>query len=251
MKIHLIDETHSQEKTLLDLVQRWYLEQDLESNFSLVITSKHLELRKKDEPNLSGIFVDFVKGSLAYRRCFGGGRCEAIAKAVGIKGNYLPYVLDATAGFGRDAFLLSTLGCHVSMLERNPIVAALLYDALQRGYRDTEIGTWLYNRLTLLHVDSQQAMTIMPKLDVIYLDPMYPTNPTKSKKAMIKKEMRILQLLVGKDEDADELLALARHLAKKRVVVKRPCYARPLGDIAPHATITTKKCRFDIYQPSE
>ena len=43
-----------------------------------------------DEPKLGGIFVDFVSGAMAHRRKFGGGRGEAVAKAVGIKGDYLP-----------------------------------------------------------------------------------------------------------------------------------------------------------------
>lgn len=87
-----------------------------------------------------GIFVDFVNGALAYRRKFGGGRGEAVARAVGIKGDYLPDVVDATAGLGRDAFVLAAVGCHVRMVERHPVVAALLDDGLARGYADPEIG---------------------------------------------------------------------------------------------------------------
>ncbi len=67
---------------------------------ALVMTTGHLELRKRDEPKLGGIFVDFVGGAMAHRRKFGGGRGEAVAKAVGIKGSYLPDVVDATAGLG-------------------------------------------------------------------------------------------------------------------------------------------------------
>ncbi len=67
---------------------------------ALVLTPEHLELRKRDEPKLGGIFVDFVGGAMAHRRKFGGGRGEAVAKAVGIKGDYLPDVVDATAGLG-------------------------------------------------------------------------------------------------------------------------------------------------------
>jgi hypothetical protein len=77
---------------------------------------------------------------MAHRRKFGGGRGEAVAKAVGIKGSYLPDVVDATAGLGRDAFVLASVGCRVRMLERNPVVAALLDDGLTRGYADPEIG---------------------------------------------------------------------------------------------------------------
>ncbi|HAD42901.1 MAG TPA: 16S rRNA (guanine(1516)-N(2))-methyltransferase, partial [Plesiomonas shigelloides] len=78
------------------------------------------------EPKLGAICVDFVGGTMAHRRRFGGGRGEAVAKAVGIKKGYLPDVVDATAGLGRDAFVLASIGCRVRLLERHPVVAALL-----------------------------------------------------------------------------------------------------------------------------
>ncbi|MCP5682644.1 class I SAM-dependent methyltransferase, partial [Klebsiella pneumoniae] len=81
------------------------------------------------------------------------------AKAVGIKGSYLPDVVDATAGLGRDAFVLASVGCRVRMLERNPVVAALLDDGLTRGYADLEIGSWLQERLQLIHASSLTALT--------------------------------------------------------------------------------------------
>lgn len=247
MKIGLIDETGAGDGALLHLAQRWGLQHDDQSVMALVLTSEHLELRKLDEPKLGGIFVDFVSGAMAHRRKFGGGRGEAVAKAVGIKGGYLPDVIDATAGLGRDAFVLAALGCRVRMLERHPVVAALLDDGLRRGYEDAEIGGWLRERLTLLHVVSQQALSdITPAPDVVYLDPMY---PHRQKSAMVKKEMRVFQSLVGADEDADALLEPARRLAKKRIVVKRPDYAPPLAGVATQSAVVTKSHRFDIYPP--
>ena len=225
MNIGLIDESGAGDGALLHLAQRWGLQHDDQALMALVLTPERLELRKLDEPKLGGIFVDFVTGAMAHRRKFGGGRGEAVAKAVGIKGGYLPDVIDATAGLGRDAFVLAALGCRVRMLERHPVVAALLDDGLRRGYADAEIGGWLRERLTLLHVVSQQALSdITPAPDVVYLDPMY---PHRQKSAMVKKEMRVFQSLVGPDEDADALLEPARRLAKKRIVVKRPDYAPP------------------------
>ena len=103
MKICLIDETGAGDGALSVLAARWGLEQDDDNLMALVMTPEHLELRKRDEPKLGGIFVDFVGGAMAHRRKFGGGRGEAVAKAVGIKGSYLPDVVDATAGLGRDA----------------------------------------------------------------------------------------------------------------------------------------------------
>ncbi|MFR0655693.1 16S rRNA (guanine(1516)-N(2))-methyltransferase RsmJ [Pantoea sp. SIMBA_079] len=247
MNIGLVDETGAGNGALLQLATRWGLEQDETAPLALVLTPSHLELRKRDEPKLGGIFVDFVSGAMAHRRKFGGGRGEAVAKAVGIKGGYLPDVVDATAGLGRDAFVLAALGCRVRMLERHPVVAALLEDGLQRGYADSEIGGWLRERLTLLHVASQQALSdIAPAPDVVYLDPMY---PHRQKSAMVKKEMRVFQSLVGADEDADALLEPARRLAKKRIVVKRPDYAPPLAGVATQSAVVTKSHRFDIYPP--
>lgn len=247
MKIGLIDESGAGDGALLHLAQRWGLEHDDQALMALVLTPERLELRKLDEPKLGGIFVDFVTGAMAHRRKFGGGRGEAVAKAVGIKGGYLPDVIDATAGLGRDAFVLAALGCRVRMLERHPVVAALLDDGLRRGYADAEIGGWLRERLTLLHVVSQQALSdITPAPDVVYLDPMY---PHRQKSAMVKKEMRVFQSLVGPDEDADALLEPARRLAKKRIVVKRPDYAPPLAGVVTQSAVVTKSHRFDIYPP--
>ncbi|MGP4131257.1 16S rRNA (guanine(1516)-N(2))-methyltransferase RsmJ [Pantoea tagorei] len=247
MKICLIDESGAGDGALSHLALRWQLEHDESSVLALVQTPTHLELRKRDEPKLGGIFVDFVSGAMAHRRRFGGGRGEAVAKAVGVKSGYLPDVVDATAGLGRDAFVLAAIGCRVRMLERHPVVAALLDDGLQRGYQDAEIGGWLRERLTLIHAPSAEALgDIMPAPDVVYLDPMY---PHRQKSAMVKKEMRVFQSLVGADEDADALLEPARRLAKKRIVVKRPDYAPPLAGVATQSAVVTKSHRFDIYPP--
>ncbi|HHR6031195.1 TPA: 16S rRNA (guanine(1516)-N(2))-methyltransferase RsmJ [Providencia alcalifaciens] len=243
--IQLICEEGADAGTLAQLAEKWQLTHTPDALMALVLTPENLQLRKMDEPKLGGIFVDFVSGAMAHRRKFGGGRGEAVAKAVGIKKEYLPDVIDATAGLGRDAFVLAALGCKVRMLERHPVVAALLDDGLQRGYHDPEIGEWLQSRMSLIHSSSITALAeITEAPDVIYLDPMY---PHRQKSALVKKEMRVFQSLVGSDDDADSLLAPAIALAKRRVVVKRPDYAEPLaGQKAPSA-VTTKSHRFDIY----
>lgn len=245
MNICLICEEGADSSTLSSLAERWSLVHDDSQTMALVLTPTHLELRKQDEPKLGGIFVDFVAGTMAHRRKFGGGRGEAVAKAIGIKKDYLPDVVDATAGLGRDAFVLASIGCNVRMVERHHVVAALLEDGLKRAYADADIGSWMQERMTLIHASSIQALSdITPAPDVVYLDPMY---PHKTKSALVKKEMRVFQSLVGADEDADSLLQPAIALAKKRVVVKRPDYAEPLDNQAAHASVTTKNHRFDIY----
>ncbi len=253
MQLQLICEYAPSAERFTQKIADWGLVQDETSVFALVQTELRLELRKLDEPKLGAIYVDLVGGAVAHRRKFGGGKGQAIAKAVGMNKGVLPTVLDATAGLGRDAFVLASLGCKVQMVERNPVVAALLDDGLQRAQQDPEIGQWVNDRMSLLHSSSHEALLRLiqdrefVRPDVVYLDPMYPHPEHKKKTALVKKEMRVFQSLVGADTDADALLEPALALANKRVVVKRPDYANWLADSKPTMAIETKKNRFDVY----
>ncbi len=211
--------------------------------FLLQFNQQALELIKLDEPKLDGIKVDFVEGASAHRRKFGGGRGQDIAKAIGLKHGFAPHVLDATAGLGRDAFVLASLGCQVTLMERMPVVAALLDDGLARAKLNNDVCD-IANSMQLIHSSAIEDMNLASQIDVIYLDPMY---PHREKSAAVKKEMRVFQSLVGEDLDADSLLAPALELAKYRVVVKRPNYAPPLADKKPSMSIKMKKNRFDVY----
>jgi len=212
-------------------------------DFLLQFNQQALELLKLDEPKLGGIKVDFVEGATAHRRKFGGGRGQDIAKAIGLKHGFTPHVLDATAGLGRDAFVLASLGCQVTLMERMPVVAAMLDDGLERARLNNEVGE-IAQYMRLVHGSSIEDMALTEQIDVVYLDPMY---PHREKSAAVKKEMRVFQSLVGEDLDADALLAPALALAKYRVVVKRPSYAPPLNNQKPSTSIKMKKNRFDVY----
>ncbi|SHI21428.1 class I SAM-dependent methyltransferase [Ferrimonas marina] len=232
-------------EALQPIAQRWGLQHDASARFQLSFDQDRLGVQDRQQPKMGAVEVDWVGGASGHRRKFGGGRGQSIAKAVGLKSGATPTVLDATAGLGRDAFVLASLGCQVTMLERHPVVAALLEDGLRRAAADAEIGPWVRERITLLPGNSLEALsqlTLQP--EVVYLDPMY---PHRAKSAQVKKEMRLFQDLVGADPDADGLLAPALALASKRVVVKRPDYAEDLAGQAPTMVIATKKNRFDVY----
>ncbi|MGC9421334.1 class I SAM-dependent methyltransferase [Vibrio sp.] len=253
MQLQLLCEAPERAEQLTLIAQHWRLTHCENSQFALVLTAERLELRKVDEPKLGAIYVDWVSGAVAHRRKFGGGKGQAIAKAAGLNKGRLPTVLDATAGLGRDAFVLASLGCRVQMVERHPVVAALLEDGLQRAKQDRDIGPWVSERVNLLHASSHDALQKLAddvsfcQPDVVYLDPMYPHPENKKKSALVKKEMRVFQSLVGADSDADALLTPALQLASKRVVVKRPDYAPWLAEQKPSMVIETKKNRFDVY----
>jgi len=222
----------------------------LPSHLSLVLhlTTERLELLDM-KSKMGPISVDFVGGKLDHRRRYGGGRKQPLAKAIGLKRGATPIVLDATAGLGRDAFILACLGCYVQMVERSKVVAALLYDGLQRAQQNLEIGPLMTERLQLIHHDAQHFLShlsdITQRPDVIYLDPMY---PHRQKSALVKKEMQFFQRVIGEDLDAPALLETALACAKRRVVIKRPKWAPNLTNIKPNFCIKSENTRFDVYQ---
>jgi len=210
----------------------------------LVLTKLHIEIRAPELGN--AIFIDFIHGKNAHRRQFGGGRGQPLAKAIGLKKGATPTVLDVTAGFGRDAFVLATLGCKITLIERNPLIAILLDDALTRAIEDHD-SKEIINRMSLINTD---AITYLQSIDsslfpdVIYMDPMY---PSREKSALVKKDMRLLHQLAGPDTDSGELLSISRQTAQKRVIVKRPKSAPFVGKQKPSTSIESKNTRYDIY----
>ncbi|MDX1351961.1 MAG: class I SAM-dependent methyltransferase [Thiomicrorhabdus sp.] len=202
------------------------------------------------------VSIDFLTGKKAHRRQFGGGKGQPLVRAMGqLEENSthsLPTIIDATAGMGGDSYVLASLGFKVCMVERSPIVAALLKDALERALQaQAEKGDVIegINNLSLINADSADyLLSHKPDIDVVYMDPMY---PEKKKKAAAKKEMQALQQLVGPDTDSENLLAAALQTAKYRVVVKRPKGATPvycpINNIQPSAQISSPNTRYDIY----
>lgn len=204
------------------------------------------------------VFVDFVGGKKQHRRQFGGGKGQPLARAIGFgslfQGEEAPQVIDATAGMGNDAFVFASLGCEVLMIERSPVVAALLQDALDRAQQavlqpdcDPELAA-IITRLHLVNADAADYLLQQPPpADVIYLDPMY---PDKKKSASVKKEMKALQQLLGPDMDSRRLLEAALQTAQQRVVVKRPAKAPTLEHpqaIQPNAQVESPNTRYDLY----
>ncbi|WP_049722589.1 class I SAM-dependent methyltransferase [Gilvimarinus polysaccharolyticus] len=219
-----------------------------EPPFALLFAADGVSLQQTGRKAPGPVRVDFLTGAVNHRRLFGGGKGQMIAKAVGVGARVKPRVLDATAGLGRDAFVLATLGCQVTMLERSPLVWALLNDGLQRAYAgaDSELIE-IVNRLSLQPADARDYLLAPPEQlapDVIYLDPMF---PSRGKSADVKKEMQAFHQVVGADLDAAELLAKARALATYRVVVKRPRKAPDLADTTPSYRLEGKSSRYDIY----
>ncbi|HEX7027543.1 MAG TPA: class I SAM-dependent methyltransferase [Gammaproteobacteria bacterium] len=220
-------------------------EKKSETPYRLYLGPEYLELQDLNPGAPGPVFVDFTGGKAAHRRATTG-KQQPLPRAVGIKTGHPPYVIDATAGLGRDAFVLAALGCRITLVERSTVFAALLEDGLARARLNVRIAP-IIDHMQLVHADSKiyfQQPAEADRPDVVYLDPMY---PHRSKSALVKKEMRYARAIVGDDEEAPALLATALKTAKERVVVKRPRSAKPLAGPKPTVAIESKNTRYDIY----
>jgi len=218
---------------------------DIKADFYLTFDKNYLILHPQDKTLGKGLCVDFVEGKMAFRRKYGGGKQQPLARAFGLHKGEMPDIVDATAGLGKDAFVLANLGCQIQLIEYSKIIAALLENGLQRAQQDQEIGNWITTRLSLICADSKIFLrNLEKKPTAIYLDPMY---PARQKSALVKKEMRIFRQFLAENDTGEELLDVALNVAQKRVVVKRPKDAPFLANKKPNAQIMSENTRFDLY----
>lgn len=216
-----------------------------EAEFALQLGAEGLQLQELGPDAAGPVRVDFLEGAVAHRRLHGGGSGQMIAKAVGVQAGVRPDILDATAGLGRDAFVLAQLGCRVSLIERHPLIGALLADGLARALADPEVAP-IIQRMDLRQGNAIEMLGDWSEEppQVIYLDPMF---PHRDKTSLVKKEMRVFRPLVGADDDAAQLLQVALELATHRVVVKRPRKAPRVDGQPPGYVLEGKSSRYDIY----
>lgn len=246
------------------------------------------EKNKHSKLKLDPFFVDLCPASdtrLGYRmnlnsnKSAGSGN-ELLLKALGIKKMLSSenneqqqlVIYDLTAGLARDSMIMlsSVAGntetssippIKVHMVERDPLVASLLLDAMRRldilDSKGSSIAKFISKCLSMEEGD---ALSVLQRLsdanstsdfslvpyppDIVYLDPMFP--PRKKKASAVKKDMAMLHSLletatVSEDKERHEesekarlkeeqqLLRAACNAATRRVVVKRPANALPLG----------------------
>lgn len=189
------------------------------------------------------LVVDFLGGAVGHRFRTQAGQGNDLARACGFTKGATPSVIDATAGLGRDAFLLAGLGAEVTLIERSPAVHAALQAGLDAARQDGAAAA-VVARMTLLFGDSKQLLETL-SADVVLVDPMH---PPRGNTALVKQEMRSLRDLVGADPDALELMQAALGGARKRVVLKWPLRAAPLEGLrAASHRIVGKTTRYDVF----
>jgi 16S rRNA (guanine1516-N2)-methyltransferase len=196
-----------------------------------------------DTGSRMALSASFDSGSLGYRRRQHVG-AELLVKAVGGLRAADKSVADATAGLGGDALLLATAGFQVTMIERSPVIAALLRNALSRAAASDDPVLRRTVSAMHLHVGEAAEWLNSHRVDIVCLDPMF---PPRKKSAQVRKEMVLLGKLLATDDRGETLLQPALHAAGNRVVVKRPRLAPSLAGARPDWQLNGRSSRFDVY----
>lgn len=173
---------------------------------------------------------------------------ELLIKAARIKNfSHNLTIIDATAGMGEDSFLLAAAGFNVYLFEQDPIIAALLEDSLFRASQDSALEP-IVKRMTLIPSNSIDGIkSFTEKIDVIYLDPMF---PERSKSGLIKKKFQLLQQLEKPCDDEHGLLNAAINAKPKKIIIKRPLKGPNLDGIKPDYSYLGKAIRIDVIAES-
>lgn len=232
--------------------------QALPSGWRLLVSDNGLQLARPDGVSVR---VDFINGKANRRASEATFKKQPLARALGLnkiranttdgKGveGSIPTIIDATAGFGIDAWMMASLGCSVTMLEQSPILHALLEDALAMALNE-ERANATAQHLRLINTNAIDYLLDDSSVgaDIVYLDPMY---PSARKHALVKKGMQLLHELIGADDNGPALLQAALKKATHRIVVKRPKGAQLLtgsddwsGQIT---SVASQNTRYDIY----
>jgi 16S rRNA (guanine1516-N2)-methyltransferase len=200
-----------------------------------------LKLLDRELLKKGGLSVD-IEPRQGEQRSWPAPKQNILAQAIGRRTRT---VVDATTGWGQDSLAIFRMGYDLLCLERSPVMAELLAD----GFRRLADLDWM-RRLQLEppRLLIGDAIVLLSELtsrpDCIYLDPMFP--PKRKKSALTRKSMALLHDLVGEDPDKEQLFAAAFQATGKRVVVKSPDYAEPLGG-KPAESFQGKLLRYDVY----
>ncbi|MBR3328723.1 MAG: class I SAM-dependent methyltransferase [Atopobiaceae bacterium] len=172
---------------------------------------------------------------------------ELLVRAARVRGlDEVPRVVDATAGLGEDSVLLAAAGMQVTLVEREPMLAGLLRDGLQRAARQPELAP-IVSRMRLIEGDSIEVLASLDEQPhVVYLDPMF---PAKRKQAATNKKLQLIQQLELPCANEEELLGAALAVHPRKVVIKRPLKGPCLAGAKPSGSLRGKVVRYDIVVP--
>lgn len=153
-----------------------------------------------------------------------------------------PKAIDATAGMGEDSIIIAACGYDVTLCEQNPVVAALLKDAIRRAKKHPVLGP-IVSRMQVYEGNSIDYMSnLQDEVDLIYLDPMF---PARQKTGLINKKLQLIQKLEHPCTAEEELLNAALKAKPKKIIIKRPLKGPNLAGREPGYSVKGKAIRYD------
>lgn len=149
-------------------------------------------------------------------------------------------ICDASAGLGRDSYLITELGFHVDSIELHPVLFTLMHEGYERCLRRQ--SKWY---LHLGQCEHLIGKTIMP--DIIYFDPMFEKKITLS-----QKYTQVLQhySVVNPETTAKTFEFLYNYCRTRglRLILKQPQKSKTTFPKAHHQLKTSKTCECWVYQ---
>jgi 16S rRNA (guanine1516-N2)-methyltransferase len=235
--MNIFSDLHNQElSNFLDEILNNYYDKVITENLSINFNKDGIELINASYKEAVSISIDFLDEAINNKiKSRLSGKKDIFSKLFPIKNSTL---LDCTAGYGRDSYVLRSMGFNITMIENSPIMSLLLNDALKK---------LKLSNFKMYHGNSYDYLNHSEKYyDYIYIDFMF---DKLKKNSLSSKNDETLKLISFQENNKNNLIRLAIKKANSRVVVKEPKYS--LSNILkPEYTIKTKLLNFNIYKGS-
>jgi len=219
-----------------------FVTQTDEIDVALMVSESQAWMRRLTQPVLDW-HIDFLSPAYREKRAKRTRKNDTLARAIGLHKKASSRVLDMSAGLGKDAYWIAYCGASVTLIERNPILAFLLKEAIDALRADPIEGA-IGERMTVIHTDAVSFLETINagQFDVAYYDPMF---MPRRKSALVKKDMQIMHDLLGEDP-ADQLVEKA--LAKIPCLVVKRAKSDPVYHASLHHDAQTGTTRYEIYR---
>jgi hypothetical protein len=231
----IFSDLHNKELSIfLDKILDNYYDKIVTKNLSINFNKNDIKLINANYKEAVSISIDFLDEAINDKiKLRLSGKKDIFNKLFPIKGSTL---LDCTAGYGRDSYILRLMGFNVTMIENSPVMSLLLNNALKK---------LKLSNFRMYHGNSYDYLNHSEKYyDYIYIDFMF--NKLK-KNPLSSKNDETLKLISFQENNKNDLISLAIKKSNNRVVVKEPKHSLS-SILKPEYTIKTKLLNFNIYK---